>query len=183
MPAPERLERDATILRRLTIDDAKVLADTILENVDHLAAWMPWAYDEQLRNASTSLSGQRQRLETTVKGYDDPSGSWDFAICSMDGDIIGTSGIVVRDDGRREIGYWVARAHVGKGHATRAAGLLTDVWREQRGEPRIEIRCDEANRASAAVPPKLGYRLDRVIDHAIEAANETGRMMVWVMDR
>jgi RimJ/RimL family protein N-acetyltransferase len=178
MAAPERIERDGTVLRRLTVDDARAMADLVRDNLEHLARWMPWAND-----TSASLSGQRQRLEGTVRGYDDPRGTWDFAICETDGTVIGTSGIVVRDDGRREIGYWLAADRVGRGHATRAAAMLTDLWREQRDEPRIEIRCDEANTASAAVPRRLGYRLETVIDHPIEAKAETGRMMIWSQDR
>ena len=183
MAAPERLERDGTTLRRFSLDDAKELAEVVRANLDHLAAWMPWAYEEHARTVSTTLSGQRQRLAPTIAGYDDPAGSWDFAICAPDGAIIGTSGIVVRDDGRREIGYWLAADRTGRGHATHAARLLTDLWRTQHDEPRIEIRCDEANGASAAVARKADYRLENVIDHTIEATKETGRMMIWVMER
>jgi RimJ/RimL family protein N-acetyltransferase len=47
---------------------------------------------------------------------------------------------------------------------------------------RVEIHCDEANTASAAIPRKLGYRLDRVIAHEPEAPGESGRRMIWVRD-
>jgi RimJ/RimL family protein N-acetyltransferase len=178
MPAPERFERDATVLRRFTIDDAPAIAGLVRDNLDHLADWMPWA-DEK----STQVSFQRQRLESVLAGYATDDGLWEYGVCDATGTLVGNCGLVVRDDGRREIGYWMAEDQTGRGHATRAAGMLTDAWRELRGEPRIEIRCDEANLASASVPRKLGYRLDRVIDHPIEAKAETGRMMIWVMDR
>jgi RimJ/RimL family protein N-acetyltransferase len=178
MPAPERLERDATILRRFTMADAQTIANLVRDNLDHLADWMPWANEK-----STNVSFQRQRLESVLAGYETDDGFWEYCICGRDGAPVGNCAVVVRDDGRREIGYWVAKARTGEGHATRAAGLLTDAWRELRTEPRIEIRCDEANLASASVPRKLGYRLDRVIDVEKEAPAETGRMMVWVMDR
>ena len=57
------------------------------------------------------------------------------------------------------------------------------MWREHRREPRIEIWCDEANHASAAIPRRLGYHLDRVADATPTTPSETGRMMVWVLDR
>jgi RimJ/RimL family protein N-acetyltransferase len=47
---------------------------------------------------------------------------------------------------------------------------------------RVEIHCDEANTASAAIPRKLGYRLDRVIAHEPEAPGESGRRMIWVRE-
>jgi RimJ/RimL family protein N-acetyltransferase len=176
--APERLADGDTHLRRFTVDDAATLATAVRESLDHLGVWMPWADD-----ASTQVPFQHQRLVDTVRGYDDPRGSWEYAICEADGTVVGSCGIAVRVDGRREIGYWLHVDHAGKGHGTRAARLLTDLWREQRDEPRIEIRCDVANAASAAIPKKLGYTLEAVIDGPREARGETGRTMVWVMER
>jgi RimJ/RimL family protein N-acetyltransferase len=176
--APEVLVDGETHLRRFTVDDAATIATAVRESLDHLARWMPWAND-----SSAQVPFQRQRLVDTVRGYDDPRGSWEYAICDAAGTMIGSCGIAVRVDGRREIGYWMHVDHAGRGHATRAARLLTDVWREQRDEPRIEIRCDEANGASAAIPKKLGYVLEAVIDGPREALAETGRTMVWVLAR
>ena len=47
----------------------------------------------------------------------------------------------------------------------------------------VEIHCDEANGASAAVPRRLGYRLDRITDRDIQAPGERGREMIWVRRR
>ena len=47
---------------------------------------------------------------------------------------------------------------------------------------RAEIHCDEANVASAAVPRRLGYHLDRIVPDEVEAPGEVGRSMIWVMD-
>jgi RimJ/RimL family protein N-acetyltransferase len=176
--APERLADGGTQLRRFTVDDAATVANAVRDSMDHLAQWMPWADD-----GSAQLSFQRQRLEETVRGYDDPHGSWEYAICDAAGAVIGSCGIVVRSDGRREIGYWVHVDHAGKGHGTRAARMLTQIWRDERDEPRIEIRCDEANAKSAAIPKQLGYALDAVIDGPAETPGETGRTMVWVLER
>lgn len=74
-------------------------------------------------------------------------------------------------------------AHIGRGHATAGARALTAASFALPGIDRVEIRCDEANRASAAVPRKLGYRLTRVIDRPASAPGETGRGMIWVMRR
>jgi RimJ/RimL family protein N-acetyltransferase len=46
---------------------------------------------------------------------------------------------------------------------------------------RVEIHCDEANIASAAIPRKLGYRLDRIERRMPEAPGESGRLMIWVL--
>ena len=47
---------------------------------------------------------------------------------------------------------------------------------------RVEIHCDQANHLSAAVPERLGYRLDRVEPDEIRAPGESGRSMIWVCD-
>ena len=52
-----------------------------------------------------------------------------------------------------------------------------------RGIERMEIHCDEANIASASVPPKLGYRLTARLDHVPEAPGEVGTRLIWVLYR
>ena len=59
---------------------------------------------------------------------------------------------------------------------------LTPVALELSATRRVEIHCDVANTASAAIPRKLGYRLDRVEAHEREAPGERGRRMIWVWD-
>jgi RimJ/RimL family protein N-acetyltransferase len=175
-----------TTLRRISPADASAIASAVRESLDHLAAWMPWA-----GAASATESFQRERLGPVATAYDDDAATWEFAICergtTAEGaeteTLVGLCGIAVRDDGRREIGYWVHVDHTRRGHATRAAAMLTHIWRERRTEPRIEIRCDAANRASAAIPKQLGYRLEDIIDVEPEARSETGKLMVWALDR
>ena len=48
------------------------------------------------------------------------------------------------------------------------------------GVERVEIHCDEANRRSAAVPRRLGYRLDRIEADHVSAPGDLGRSMIWV---
>jgi RimJ/RimL family protein N-acetyltransferase len=176
--APEALNDGSTRLRRFTVDDAAVVAAAVRESLEHLARWMPWADDR-----SATIAFQRQRMPDVVAGYDEPNGDWQYAICDADGTMIGSCGLVVRDDGRLEIGYWVHVDHVRHGHAGRAAALLTQLWRDQRDEARVEIRCDEANAASAAIPRRLGYTLEAVIDEPRATPGETGRTMVWSLTR
>jgi RimJ/RimL family protein N-acetyltransferase len=175
--APERVDDDGTHLRRFTVDDAPAVAALLADNLDHLAPWMPWARPEIANDAF-----QRDRMTVAVARYDDEHADWEFAICNATGPLVGACGILARDGGHR-MWYWVAREAAGRGHATRAARLLDAIWRDHRHEPRLEIRCDVANEASAAIPRRLGYRLDRVDDVEPETASETGRMMVWVVDR
>jgi RimJ/RimL family protein N-acetyltransferase len=98
--------------------------------------------------------------------------------------VIGGMGLHARQGpGTLEIGYWVAVAHTGRGYVTAASRALTDTAFALPGVGWVEIRCDEANRASAAIPRRLGYRLVEVITRQPAAPAETGRGMIWVAER
>jgi RimJ/RimL family protein N-acetyltransferase len=51
------------------------------------------------------------------------------------------------------------------------------------GVARVEIHTDEANAISAAIPRRLGYRLDRVDELPPEAPAHSGRLQIWVTER
>ena len=51
------------------------------------------------------------------------------------------------------------------------------------GVQRVEIHCDAANTASAAVARRLGYRLDRIEERRPQASARSGRLMIWVLDK
>jgi RimJ/RimL family protein N-acetyltransferase len=97
--------------------------------------------------------------------------------------VIGEIGLHRRvGEGGIEVGYWVDTRYAGRGLGTEAARMLTEVALALPGVTRAEIHCDEANQASAAIPRKLGYRLDRIDPHQPEAPGERGRRMVWVTE-
>jgi RimJ/RimL family protein N-acetyltransferase len=80
-------------------------------------------------------------------------------------------------------GYWVDARFARRGIATAAAALLADTALSLEGIRRVEIHCDETNVASAAIPERLGYSLDRAQDVDRHAPSETGRDMVWILER
>lgn len=82
-----------------------------------------------------------------------------------------------------EIGSWVRVDAVNRGIATESTAALTRVRFELLKLQRLEIRCDPANAASAAVPRKLGYRHDATLRRCIISGVE-GKLrdsMVWKM--
>jgi RimJ/RimL family protein N-acetyltransferase len=175
--APARVVDGDTVVRRFTVVDAPAVAAALAHYLEYLQAWMPWARPEVADEAF-----QHDRMLAAAARYDDDAADWEFAVCNGAGELVGACGILVRD-GRPRVWYWVAHDEAGHGHATRAARLVGEVWRAHRHEPVLEIRCDPANTASAAIPPRLGYRLERVDDTPPETPCETGRTMVWALDR
>jgi RimJ/RimL family protein N-acetyltransferase len=110
---------------------------------------------------------------------------YEFAILPADERrVIGGCGLMRRiGPGAIEIGYWIHVGHTRQGHATAAARALTDAAWTLPDVERVEIHCDEANVASAAVPARLGYRLDRIEDDEPQAPAVSGRSMIWIAER
>jgi RimJ/RimL family protein N-acetyltransferase len=95
--------------------------------------------------------------------------------------VLGGCGISRRiGPGAAEIGYWLRPTATGRGIVTAAAGALTDAAMALPDVTRVEIHCDEANTRSAAVPRRLGFRLDRIEPDQISAPGDLGRSMIWV---
>ena len=173
---PEEIEVGAhgLVLRRLRVADAAGLLAAIERSRPELRRFMPWAMQDP------TLESVRAFLESVVAGP-----SLGFGLFDAGGELVGGFGLHDRrGPGILEIGYWVRSDRTGRGYATAAAGALANVAFDRFPlVHRIEIRCDPANLASAAIPPKLGYRLDRTDAVEVEAEAQTGKQQVWVLDR
>jgi RimJ/RimL family protein N-acetyltransferase len=144
---------------------------------------MPWATE------AADLEHQRARIAGALPSWDAGT-EFGYTVFlpgrepTEGGTVIGAIGLHRRiGPGGIEIGYWIHAAHCGRGYATEAARALTGAALALPDVRRVEIHCDEANAASAAIPRKLGYRLDRVDRRVPEAPGETGRLMIWVQER
>lgn len=178
---PERIDAGPVVLRRLRRDDADAIAEAVAASFAHLRPWMFWATPE-----AADPVHQRARIM-------DAEASWDagtdyiYTVLidgARDGEFLGSFGLHRRSEPDSiEMGYWIHAAYAGRGYGTAAARALTHVALALPGVLRVEIHCDVANGASAAIPRKLGYRLDRIEDREPQAASETGRHMIWVLGR
>lgn len=165
------------MLRRHRTDDVDALHAVIEENRDHLRSFMPWA--DQARDQTAEF------LERAAADWDAGT-NFNFLITVAPSgaepeEILGGTGLHARgEDGSLEIGYWLSSAATGRGVITASAGRLTDIALAMHGVDAVEIHCDEANLKSAAVPRRLGYVLDRIIERPPTAPGEHGRLMAWV---
>jgi RimJ/RimL family protein N-acetyltransferase len=175
---PERVDAGAVVLRRIRSTDAGAVAAAVAGSLDHLRPWMPWATRDSAdrRNQLARVAEADEMWESGI--------SYIYSVLTADrGTLVGEIGLHRRGgDGSIEIGYWIAGSEVRRGFGSSAAAAITDVALALPGVSRVEIHCDEANTASAAIPRKLGYRLDRVEQRRPEAPGESGRLMIWVRD-
>jgi RimJ/RimL family protein N-acetyltransferase len=173
---PEVVRAGPIDLRRVRQAHAGALAAAVGESIDHLRPWMPWATP-----AAADKEMQRARIAEAEEMWDAGTDFIYTVFVANTGAVAGSIGLHRRvGDGGIEIGYWITAGETGRGYATAAARALTPVAGTLPGVDRVEIHCDEANAASAAVPRKLGYRLDRTERHPPEAPGEKGRRMIWV---
>jgi RimJ/RimL family protein N-acetyltransferase len=195
---PERVVAESLVLRKMRPEDAGLIALVVGESLDHLRPWMPWA-NRDAADARNQLARIIEADElwdsgtdyiyaifaTDEPGHDGAaSGPDDGHGDAAEGPLVGTIGLHRRaGEGTIEIGYWIAAAQTRRGYGSAAARAVTSVAEALPGIRQVEIHCDEANVASAAIPRKLGYRLDRVEAHEPEAPGEQGRRMIWVWDR
>ncbi len=176
-PAESIRAADVT-LRRVGLDDLDELVDAVNDSLGTLRPWMPWAQvpatpesiGEFLDRAHRDWEHHRE-FQFAIRGHRGAEAEALIGSCGLH-DRVGSGGL--------EIGYWVRSDCTGRGVATSAAAALTAAALRLDGVSRVEIRCDAANVRSAAIPPKLGFRLDRIQARPPTAPGETDRHMIWV---
>jgi RimJ/RimL family protein N-acetyltransferase len=176
---PERVEAGRVILRRVQASDAGAIAAAVGASLDHLRPWMPWATEE-----AADRGNQLVRVAEADHSWESALGYVYSVLTIEEGTLVGEIAMHRREDDHSvELGYWIAAGHARRGYTTLAAAAMTSVALSLPGVIRVEIHCDAANVASAAVARKLGYRLDRIEERRPEAPGESGRLMVWLLDR
>jgi RimJ/RimL family protein N-acetyltransferase len=124
-------------------------------------------------------------LEASTAAFDaDQEWSY-FVIEPSTTELVGGSGLHRRAaPDTVEIGYWVRSDRTNRGYATAAAAALAEAAFVYLPEVQhVEIHMDKANLASAAVPPKAGFRFEREEIRECLAPGHTGSGFVWVRDR
>jgi RimJ/RimL family protein N-acetyltransferase len=174
---PELIElgEDGLQLRRLLPGHAEAIHGAIKAGFAEIHAWMPWCQDP------VEIEEQREFLDRARLGWAERT-SFNWGLFDAAQDYLGTISLETRQGpGVLEIGYWLRTDATGKGLMTRAAARLTGLALGMAGIDRVEIHCDAANERSAAIPIRLGFRLERIEEDLVpNAPKETGRSIIWV---
>ncbi len=173
---PEELTDDLVTLRRYRLSDMDAVRESIDASFDELNRWMPWAAE---RPTAESV---RAFVEPSSREFGGETAAANYAIVlNAEDRFVGSCGLM-QDLGPRvlEIGYWVDSRYTRRGIATEAARMLTDAAFALDAIDSVAIRCDAENAASARVPEKLGFDLDRVEDVGVEV-DRSGRRMTWII--
>ncbi|WP_052323933.1 GNAT family N-acetyltransferase [Flavihumibacter sp. ZG627] len=171
-----RIETDRLVLRPYRIADAAMADQAIRASLPELKQWLPWSVKEPI--------SMPEREALLKKFHLDFEEGKDFVFGIFDKDektLIGSTGLHTRlDADSREIGYWINSLHHGKGYATEAVRALVKVAFMVEDLSRIVIKCADSNLASAAIPPKLGFKMiERTKGGA--AATSGHPLLIWEM--
>ena len=179
-PGPAyRIETERLVLRCWSPSDAPALQQSVTENLEHLRPWMPWIFQEPEPVAAkvARLRGFRGRFDL---GQDFTFGVFDPGETR----VLGGCGLHTRPGpDALEIGYWIHKDHINRGHATEAVCALTRIGFAFHDVDRIVIRVATGNQASAAVPRKLGFRHEATLRRVLSYGDERRDAMIWTLLR
>ncbi len=156
IPLFEELRGERVLVRPYRESDAQALFEAMIESRDHLRPWMPFADAHQ--TVEESRDWIIQQMAHWLLRDDLTLGIWEQST----GRYLGSTGLHPHDwqIGYFEIGYWLRASAEGHGYVTEAVDLLTNYALDSLKANRLEIRCDELNVRSAAIPKRLGYVLE-----------------------
>ena len=151
---PYRILTERLAVRCWEPSDAAALKEAKDSSLDHLRAWMPWAWDDPKPLADNVALLRRFR------GLFDLGQDFVYGIFDRDETrVLGGTGLHTRvGEDAFEIGYWIRADAEGRGFVTEAVAAETRVAFELCGADRVEIRIDPENARSLAVPARLAYR-------------------------
>ncbi|MGH7809134.1 MAG: GNAT family N-acetyltransferase [Candidatus Binatia bacterium] len=172
-----RIETKRLVVRCYHPSDAPSLAASINESLERLRPWMPWAHSEP-----SSLEEMVKRLQR-FRGQFDLGQDFIYGVFDPEETrLLGGTGLHTRlGDDELEIGYWIHKDFTNQGLVTESTSALVKVACEIIRVHRIEIHCDPANAASAAVPRKLGFTHEGTLRAKTPFLDRWSDSMIWAL--
>jgi RimJ/RimL family protein N-acetyltransferase len=159
MSIPESFESARLFIRAPQWGDGAAVNEAVIESLEELKPWMPWANTLPTVEQS-EISIRQSRLHFLERN--------DLRLLLFlkeTGQLIGSSGLHRIDWQSRkfEIGYWVRTSFSQQGYISEAVNAITDYAIHELQATRIEIRCDSRNLRSARVAERAGFTLEGIL--------------------
>ncbi|QDV41633.1 Ribosomal-protein-serine acetyltransferase [Stieleria neptunia] len=147
------------------------------ENRGYLRRWLPWL------DAVTEVDQTRRFLVAQLDRF--AKGDALCVLIFWEHELIGVAGFHTIDATNQigTIGYWLAEAFTGRGIMTHVVQSLIDVGQQYYWLQRFEIRCAVDNHASRAIPERLGFKLEGVLQRAEKIYGRWHDMAVYALLR
>ena len=174
IPMFEELRGERVIIRPYRESDAQDVFEAVGESRDHLRPWLPFADEHQ--TVEETRDWIIHQVAAWLLREDMTLGMWEATTNCY----LGGTGFHPRDwdIGYFEIGYWIRASAEGRGYVTEAVRLLTDFVFHTLKANRLEIRCDELNVRSAAIPRRLGFVEEGRLRNLLSAHDGRLRTMI-----
>jgi len=176
IPLFEELRGERIVVRPYRESDAQDLFEAVAESREHIRPWLPFADAHQ--TIEESRDWIIQMMAQWLLRADLILGMWDASTNRY----LGGTGLHAHDwdFGYFEIGYWIRASAEGHGYVTEAVRLLANYAFDTLKANRLEIRCDELNVRSAAIPQRLGFVQEgRLRNNAVATDGRLRTMLVF----
>jgi RimJ/RimL family protein N-acetyltransferase len=155
------------MLRPWRARDAAALGPILDVNYAHLGPWIPSRI-----STPAPVGDLAVRVQKFANDFANAT-EWRYAMLTADeSTLLGEISVFPRsaharvpyaEADRAEVGYWLRQDMTGRGLVTEAVGAVINIVMADPRFTRIEIRCDERNAPSGAVPARLGFTLTQTV--------------------
>ncbi len=171
-----RVETDRLVLRCWSPADAPVLRAALDICDAYLRPWIPFMKEEprSLEQTALWLRGHRAAFDTGTM--------FRYAVFDRtEQNLLGENMLMARvGPGGLEIGYWTHKDAAGNGFATEATSAMIRVAFDIEKARRVEIMCVPENKASAAIPARLGFGHEATLKkRTVDTDGVSRDLMVW----
>ena len=164
---PDAFETERLLIRSPLPGDGPALNEAVVESLDSLRPWMPWA-----QTAPTVEASEENVRKGRVR-FLERSDLWLLLFLKGTNTMVGGSGLhrMDWDVPKFEIGYWCRSRFEGQGYITEAVRGITAFAFNTLGAQRVMIRMDTRNVRSRAVAERTGYVLEGELRHDARAVD------------
>lgn len=137
-----------------TLQMAKTMFKVVDTNRKHLKPWLAW--EKLTKKVEDTLKYLFDKEEKTKLGQKVEYGIY------VNNNYIGNIGVFDIDKEKKsaEIGYWLSKESTGNGYMAEAVKIIENEFFENFQLNRLQIKCDEQNKASIGVAKKCRYKLE-----------------------
>jgi len=151
---------DALYLKALELRDSEELLPLIEKNRAYLREWLPWL--DMTRDIDEMIAFIDASIRQHAAGLGFQAGIW------HQNQIVGVIGYHHLEWANHStcIGYWISEQFQHRGIMTKSCRALVEYAFEEWHLNRIEIRCAIGNTRSRAIPERLGFKPEGLLNEA-----------------
>ena len=162
-------------IQRLKPEHCLSLQRAMNKGSDHIAGYFAWAENAQLWNTKSALFWIQVQLKEQL-----PSEHFVFLLGK---DLVGMGSLRPFGHPRHvQMAYWVAKGYLHQGIGESIARTIESMALNHRPYQYVYINHDSNNRASGAIPQRLGYQLLDTFNTEVSAKLESGFWFSWIKE-